>query len=418
MKKWLAIFIVSVNLLLISPAVFSDNTVAIDSTAAGFNQFAFQIFQHVNQQNKNIVLSPYSLASVLAILSSSTAGDTQQQLLHLLHIVPQTKNVNSVLKAIDTSIQYQTPCNTFWICTKKHVQNWLGLASDTAVVTANALWAQTGLHYKKAAVEKINALGNVEFKEVDYTRNSDQVRQLINDWASAKTAGKIKELMPAGQPDKLTRLILINAIYFKGNWQYPFKTADTSAAPFMNEDGQTIQVSMMQQQHTFRYSENEAVQLLEMPYAHVNLAMVLLLPKPKHTLNEITKKLNNTYFFNLLNAANDSAVDVKLPKFTLSASYNDLKTTLQDLGLTVLFSPLQADFSALTQQSLYVDNIIQKTYLAVDETGTTAAAATATTLFGTAFHPPKIFHADHPFILVIYDRVSKIILFTAKVADL
>ena len=229
---------------------------------------------------------------------------------------------------------------------------------------------------------------------------------------------KIRDLIPPGVLDALTRLVLTNAIYFKGDWLHPFKESATSGAPFWISSDRSIPAPMMQQTESFRYGESDLCQVLELPYAGDALSMFVLLPRERDGLRGLEEALTHEALVERTTALARRQVAVTLPKFKLTCQFS-LAEVLRKMGMVDAFSVEAADFSGMTgRKDLYVSAVIHKAFVDVHEEGTEAAAATAVVMSLTAMpQRPVTFRADHPFLLLIQHKPSGSILFMGRVAD-
>lgn len=285
---------------------------------------------------------------------------------------------------------------------------------------ANVLWGQSGYEFHKEFIDVTRDYYDAGFKEVDFVKDTEQARVTINGWVEEKTRDKIKELIKPGILTDLTRLVLTNAIYFKGKWMSRFEKERTLPGPFFLMNGEKAEVAMMNQTRELNYSEDETAQILEMPYEGNQLSMVILLPKEKKGVKDLESLLGAETFKNWVSALHKQDVIVSLPKFKMTSEFL-LSEALKSLGMTDAFDA-SADFSGMTPDptGLYISEVIHKAFVDVSEEGTEAAAATAVVMMRlTAVLPdPKpVFRADHPFIFVIRDKSSDSILFIGRVMD-
>jgi serpin B len=370
----------------------------------GMNNFACNVYRELNQTNQNMVFSPYSVSFLLELLVSGSANNTRSQLINLLHLTDDNSlnNLNAFLDQIDTDLTG-----------KNH-----GLS------LANALWSDKTLSYHPDFLADMNKLHNKSFYQVDFAHDPDSARLSINKWAETNTSGYIKNLLEKGTITNLTKLVLTNAIYFKGEWATPFDKTNTRPGTFTTSDNKTIQVPMMHITSNFYYNEDDQMQMLSMNYKQSSLAMAIILPKDIHNLQKIQQSLNAKSFSPAHNM--DKKIIVTMPKFKIDSTLASiLVNALQKLGLKDAFIPAKADFKKMADPDpahpLYIDNIIQKAMIEVDEAGTVAAASTVIIMSARAVvlstdNTPKIvFAADHPFLFIIYDTESKLILFVGHV---
>jgi serpin B len=296
--------------------------------------------------------------------------------------------------------------------------NWFEKPAYELLV-ANALWGQKGYEFKPAFTQLLQNNYGARLKDVDFAK-TEQARKTINDWVAQQTKDKIKDLIPPGAVDNLTRLVLTNAIYFKGKWETKFAKEGTKDGQFKVTAEKSVDVPMMHQLHDFGYTENDDLQMLELPYIQNELSMVIMLPKKIDGLADLEKSLTAASVGKWLKEQRPTPVDVTLPKFTFSSEFM-LKDTLKAMGMTDAFDGGKADFTGMTdKEKLFISKVIHKAFVAVDEEGTEAAAATAVVTTPTACPPPeepKVFKADHPFMFLIRHNSTGEILFMGRVAN-
>jgi serpin B len=253
------------------------------------------------------------------------------------------------------------------------------------------------------------------FNEVDYIADPEGARIKINDWVSRETKEKIKDILNPGDITRLTRLVLTNAIYFKGKWQTEFNKNLTNDEYFYLINGQKTKVKMMYQKNTFNYYENNDLQLLEIPYKGNKISMVIILPKVgkfKTVENIMDEKKLQEWLKNAMG----TEVKAYIPRFKFTQSF-DLSKNLSDMGMEDAFSAA-ADFSGINgKKNLYISEVIHKAFVEVNEEGTEAAAATAVVLDTKTLIEELVFKADHPFIFLIRDKETGSILFMGRVMD-
>jgi serpin B len=261
----------------------------------------------------------------------------------------------------------------------------------------------------------------VTITPVDYVGAADAATRSINRWVEEKTQNKIKNLIQPGLLDALTRLVLTNAIYFKGNWASQFDENRTKHDNFYLLSGQTIQAPMMAQKGKFKYDEFESLQILELPYVGGGLSMIVLLPKETDGLPQLEKKLTVETLSKLTTGLTEVEVKVFLPKFKMTSLFS-LERTLAAMGMPDAFDRTKANFSGMDGHSnwLYIGAVVHKAFVDVNEEGTEAAAATAVVMrIKMARKPlrPVVFRADHPFLFLIRDNRTGSILFMGRVLD-
>lgn len=286
---------------------------------------------------------------------------------------------------------------------------------------ANSLWSQVGAAVLASFVELTTQSYGATVNTVDFRADPDGVRRRINDWIRVRTRGRIPAALNSPHPPD-TRLALVNVIYFKGGWEYPFERRRTREAPFHREDGTEVAALLMREIVAAAYVEAPGYQAVLLPYAGRALAMWVLLPDRNDGLQSLEASLTAATLAELTRLARHTEVEVVLPRFKLNCS-SDLVQCLQALGIRRAFSP-GADFSGINgvgpsdDAALYVASVVHSAFCEVHEAGTEAAAVTASEM-GFAGEPvdPALFRADHPFLFAIVDTASGAILFLGRVID-
>jgi serpin B len=283
---------------------------------------------------------------------------------------------------------------------------------------AKALWGQKGYEFRPAFTYQVETEYDGKLQELDFATAAEAARQTINAWVEKQTNGKIKDLISPGVLNTMTRLVLTNAIYFKGNWAHQFEKDRTREAPFTLPDGKKVQTPMMNQKERFGYAETERSQALELPYSGDELAMVILLPKKTDGIGALEQELTSENLSTWLSTIRKREVIVSIPKFKMTDKFS-LERVLAALGMPTAFSR-NADFSGMTgRRDLFISAVIHQAYVDVNEEGTEAAAATAVTMKLLSVGPGQtpVFRADHPFLFLIRDTKSGSILFLGRVMN-
>ena len=356
--------------------------------ADSVNQLAIDLYKKLTAEKKgNLFLSPYSISSALAMVYGGANGETAEQMGNTLYFGGQgaTHPALSLLRTTLSGIQK-----------KGHIQ----------LSIANKLWPQKGSKFLPDYIAMTKEFYGSEIETVPFTSDPEAARLRINTWVEDQTNDRIKDLIPEKVLGPLTRLVLANAIYFKGNWASPFKTEHTRPAPFKLADGTTIEVPMMSQTADFRIAHTKAFRALELPYEGGDISMLILLPNASDKLPALHLEMIDGLAFN------EMEVMMQLPKFKLESTFM-LDDTLTAMGMPLAFSR-QADFSGMDgTRDLYIGAVIHKAFVEVNEEGTEAAAATAVGMRATSM-PPQ-FIANHPFIFLIRENSTGTILFIGRV---
>jgi serpin B len=294
------------------------------------------------------------------------------------------------------------------------------------IQVANRLWGQQGYGFLPAYLTLTRQHYGAELAEVDFENALEEARTRINAWVARQTEDKIQHLVAPGMLHRLTRLVLTNAIYFKGAWTHPFHEQGTRATPFYRASATPVDVPMMCQTDSFLYAHlktrrDGALQLLAMPYgAEEDLSMIILLPDARDGLSDLEARLQPGTLHAWIAGLHRQKVQVLLPRFTMTATF-DLTKTLRHMGMVLPFSPdEEAGFAGMSDhENLFISSVIHKAFVDVHEAGTEAAAATFTGMVGAAanYKPPPVFRADHPFIFLIRDNRTGSLLFLGRVTD-
>ncbi len=385
-----------------TPTVTSgDFSRAVDA----INQFAYELYRHFQQQQGNLFLSPMSIATALAMTYAGASGETAAQMAEVFHF-GSDPGIHDSFRALLNSL------------------NSSGASGTYALDVANALWPQKDFPFRNDYLQLIQNEYSGGSQNLDYRADAEGARQIINAWVAEQTHDKIKDLIPEGALNAATRLVLTNAIYFKGQWATAFDPALTRDQPFYLDSGQTVNVPTMHLSSQFHYCEMDGYQVLEMLYKGGDLSMLILLPKSRGALPDLgygtLVKIND--WLNNSGAMRDVIVD--LPKFKMTVS-SDLKDVLSGMGMPLAFDKYQADFSAMANlgpdERLYIDKVLHKAFVEVNEEGTEAAAATAVITFHCTcvFNPPPptFFTADHAFQFLIRDNHTGAVLFMGRMTN-
>jgi serpin B len=372
----------------------------VSTVVKGNNEFAFDLYAQLRKGDGNLFFSPSSISTALAMTYVGARGDMAEEMAKTLHFTLPPDKLNPAFADIIKGL------------------NGEGKKRGYQLSVANALWGQAGLNFKEDFLKVTRANYGAGLNEVNFRGNHEGARKEINAWVEKQTNDKIKELLKPGMIDQATRLVLTNAIYFKGDWNSQFKKDQTRDEMF--NDGKKVKVKapMMHQTEKFKYLDADTLQVLEMPYAGKELSMVVLLPKKVGGLADLEKSLTADKLADLLGKVREQTVIVSLLKFKTTSAFQ-LEDQLRALGMKKAFQLPDADFSGITSEiQLYISAVIHKAYVDVNEQGTEAAAATAVVLAGGG-PPPMIaeFRADHPFVFLIRDTRNDSVLFMGRIVN-
>ncbi|KAH8024791.1 hypothetical protein HPB51_001205 [Rhipicephalus microplus] len=360
------------------------------------NVFGLGLLQQIpSSPQTNIFYSPYSIYTALAMAYVGARGETQ----HDLH------------EALGYSTAGLSPESVASLHAR-HTRR-LREPSNSTLLVANAVVVQTGYNVQRQYLDTLRDSFGAEVSEADLT--DVQSLKTINDWVKNKTAGQIEQLLLEPLPSE-AKLVLLNAIYFKGLWNTPFQAESTFKAPFFNAGTERVQVDTMHQQITAGYAEDDETnaQVVDLTYAGLDYSMVIILPRQKNGADAIRRNFSVPLYHRLLLKLRERVVDVALPKFKID-KLNPLKSNLTFLGLRKMFGS-EADLSGITgDRRLYVSDVLQRAVVEVNEEGTEAAAVTGVIGVNRIGIEPFLFTADHPFLFFIRDRKTNEIFFAGQV---
>ena len=366
----------------------------------GNTEFALSLYAQLHSQQGNLFFSPLSLSTALAMTYGGARGQTAEQMATVLHFPAEQQQLPPVFATLSKDLHADSETPGYQL----HV--------------ANALWGQKGYHFRQDFLSTTKTYYGAGLNEVDFQTAAEETRKTINAWVEQQTKDKIKDLIPLGALNELTRLVLTNAIYFKGDWLLPFMKSLTKEEDFKVATDRQVTVPMLHQTGFFKYFDGGNFQALELPYVENKLSMVVFLPKKVDGLAEFEQSLTAQNLMKWLPQLQQHEVVVTLPKFRVTAEFT-LNKTLSSMGMPLAFSPHAADFSGMSEEKdLYLSAVIHKAYVDVNEEGTEAAAATGiVTRTMSAGPPPSTFHADHPFVFLIRDNSSGSLLFLGRLVQ-
>ncbi len=280
---------------------------------------------------------------------------------------------------------------------------------------ANRLWGQQGFPFLSDYLAVTRDMYGAELQPMDFASDPEACRGTINQWVESKTEERIQNLMPPGSINALTRLVLTNAIYFKGSWATQFDEKKTTKSAFHVTPSNTVTVDMMTVEAEFPSTWADDVAILELPYKGKDLSMIVLLPDATDGLKALEDRLTVENLNAWLGDLVERDQPVYFPRFEMTKFFS-LNATLAEMGMPSAFDPMSADFSGIDgTRNLCVQTAVHKAFVEVNEEGTEAAAATGISVGETS--APTPFTADHPFLFLIRDNVTGSILFLGRVTD-
>ncbi len=359
------------------------------------SEFGFNLFKKINkvEAQNNIFISPLSVSMALGMALNGASGTTYDAMKSTLEFSSLTKQqINETYQSLIGLLTKSDPKVTFNI--------------------ANSIWYKNTFNFKKEFIDINKKYFNAEVESLDFTNNNSV--NIINNWVNEKTNGKISKIV-----EKIPQNIimyLINAIYFKGTWKYEFNKKSTQQDIFNDINGNQITCNMMAQKNKFLYYSNSDLQIIDLPYGNENFSMVVILPAWGKNVNEVIEQLDKNTWNNYLSNLKKEEGTIQLPKFKLENKYL-LNKVLKQLGMEIAFDKGKADFTNMNKSGgIYIDEVLHKTFVQVDEEGTEATAVTSvsfgvTSAGGNGF----LMRVDRPFVFIIKEKNSNSILFMGKV---
>ena len=359
--------------------------------------FTIDLFRKLADQGGNVFFSPYSIMNCLAMAYAGAKGNTEKEMAKVLHLSSKGPLLHQSFKDLYRRF--------------KEIQSKKSLI----LKIANALWIQSDYKLKQDFTSLCRNYYASDLFYVNYEKDPERCRLKINKWIAKKTKNKIREILQPNSIDDLTRLILTNAIYFRGSWLKQFDNFNTKDDIFWQTPERKLKTKMMFQMGYFGYKETADLQVLEMPYVGEDLSMIILLPRAQDGLSKLEEQLSVETLREWIFSPRDGEVKVFLPRFKINSRYS-LNSALTSLGMEEAFTN-RADFSGMEEKlKHWISKIVHKSFIKVYEEGTEAAAATAVSYtVGLSIGQIPEFRADHPFLFIIRENRIKCILFMGRV---
>ncbi len=381
----------------LSPDVSSTDT---ETLINGNNSFAIEMFhQLLNENDGNIVFSPYSVSSAFALLYPGTSGDTKSEIKNTLHFNLDDGAFLKAFNKIDLDIT-------------KDGENY-------TLKGANGVWPDRDFSVKTDYLNTIMVNFGGELYALDYSKSSADAAEIINSWVKNNTGGKIEEILSESDIDPSTKLILTNAVYFKGKWAKEFSQYETGKMDFTLSDGSAVSADMMTQNDYFQYAGDTAYQAISLPYLEGYASFVAIAPYADSRENFLSG-FNSTVFQNIIDTMSSKKVNLFIPKFSFSSPKYTLGSMLQNLGIHNAFDG-SSDFSNLTDEDVEIKEVFHKAFVSIDEEGAEATAVTAITTGPSAAPPSEeelvTFIINRPFLFFIRDDIHGQILFMGLVVN-
>ena len=385
------------DVLVASEMMMQKTDTQISHLANASNRFGFDLFQQINSQQPedNLVFSPSSIMLALAMARNGTDGSTKEEMTQALRLEQlDPENLNQNYQQLIKTLQTADP--------------------KVKLAIANSLWANQNLTLKEKFIDDAQEFYQAQVTNLDFA--DEQTKTKINHWVANNTAQKIPQIIDSVSPEDA--LYLINAIYFKGIWTHKFDANATKEQPFYDSSGSSQSQLMMNQTNNYRYYETAEFQAVRLPYGEkAELGMYIFLPKPNSDLAEFNQQLNIDTWQEWLSQMRSQKGNISIPRFQMEYE-TSLVESLSALGMKQVFNPQQADFSAMTDVSVAIDNVKHKSFIEVNEAGTEAAAVTSIGIRITSAMPqsmPFQMNVNRPFFFAIRDDITETILFMGNV---
>ena len=385
------------HLLIASEMTINKTDTQISQLANASNSFGFDLFQQLNSQQPedNLVFSPSSIMFALTMARNGTDGSTKAEMTQTLKLEQlDSEKLNQNYQQLLKTLQTADP--------------------QVQLAIANSLWANQNLTLKEKFITDAQEFYQAKVTNLDFA--DGQTKTKINRWVAENTAQKIPQIIDSVSPEDA--LYLINAVYFKGIWTHKFDTNATKEQPFYDSSGSSQSQLMMNQTNDYRYHETEEFQAVRLPYGEKEeLGMYIFLPKPTSSLAEFNQQLNIDTWQEWLSQMRSQKGNLTLPRFKMEYETN-LVESLSSLGMKKVFHPQQANFAALTDTPVAIDNIKHKALIEVNEEGTEAAAVTSIGIRITSAMPQQMpfqMNVNRPFFFAIRDDITETILFMGNV---
>ncbi|HUT15530.1 MAG TPA: serpin family protein, partial [Anaerolineae bacterium] len=384
-----------------SPDVGDD---VLQKLVSGNSAFSFDLYQAIRSNDANVFYSPYSISLALAMTYAGARSETARQMADTLHFTVTQDRLHPAFNALDLELS-----------SRGHGAKGKD-GEGFRLSIANSIWGQRDYTFLAEFLDVLAQNYGAGLRLLDFEKAPDDSRVVINDWVADETEDRINDLLPDGSITPLTRLVLTNAIYFNAAWKYAFEEDFTEDGTFHLLDGDQVTVPMMSQTETFDYAEGAGFQAVELPYDGDELSMLILLPAPGQ-FDGFASTLDAERWDSIVGIMAREQIHLTMPKFSYDARL-DLAEVLADLGMPDAFS-MAADFSGMDgTRDLFISGVFHKAFVAVDEAGTEAAAATAVVISLKAMPGmPREVSIDRPFLFAIRDIKTGAILFVGHVVN-
>lgn len=390
------------------PVLDPPTPIEAKAFAKGSNAFGLDLYKQIADQSGNLLVSPASISMALAMTWQGAKGETSDEMKRVLHFEGSPGEIAAAAGKLSSSLQDPSKPITFHI--------------------ANQLFGEKTIQLEQPFLDQTKSAFGAPLAQVDFKNDAEAARVNINDWVLGKTEKRIKDLIPQGAVTGDTRLVLVNALYFLGDWEQTFEKEATYDQPFTTGAGQVKTVPTMHSPDhaSYAFVEKDGLKALSMPYKGGSMSMLFLLPDAPDGLPALEKSLSADKLDGLVAALEPGKkISVSLPKFEIDPARSlSLGDTLAKMGMPIAFDERKADFTAMfnppdVEDRLHIEKVFHKAFLKLDEKGTEAAAATAVVMNKATSIATNdgSFVADHPFLFLLRDESSGMVLFMGRVDD-
>lgn len=360
-------------------------------------KFCLDMYQLLSSGEKNLFFSPYSISAVMSMVLLGSKENTAKQLKDGLGFEDVCEsNIHTEIAKILTGVR--------------------SVKGNVVLNVANKLFPEASFKLESDFLENCQKFYDASVEGMDFIGNPEQSRVTINNWAHCETKDKIKNLLPSGSINSLTRLVLANAVYFKGDWMDKFEIKETRSRDFFVSPEKTVSVNMMFRsgKYNIGFDVGMNTQVVELPYNGNGVSMIIVLPVDKFGLAQVEKNVNPSWLLRMINQFLNEKIQLSLPRMKLEQEF-DLVDTLKKVGITDVFNDSTANLKGLSpQEGLFVSKVAHKAYIEVNEEGSEAAAATAAVVMLRAAIRPVTVTCDHPFIFFLMHKPSQTMLFCGR----
>jgi serine protease inhibitor len=395
-----------------------------DLATTATNEIAVDLHRQLATGNENLCVSPYSIESALAMTFAGADGETRSEMARVLHFPGDASAVPASFGSLQHSLEEMRAKTVALV---KDARRFGGPSEPITLAIANRLFAQKGYDFRQAFLSLVKQNYGAAFEPIDFKADASGATQHINKWVADQTRNRIRDLIPGGALNETTRLVLANALYLKASWADPFAEKATKPEPFHIRGSEPVDVPMMRKMDRhFGYAKREGFTAVSLPYTGNDLQFLVLLPDEVNGLRTLESKLTAEMLAECAKLETRD-VDLHLPKFKIELPTIALATNFEALGMKTAFDQPRgsANFDRMAPRKsndyLYISQVFHKTFIAVDEKGTEAAAATAVAMMARSAmiqRPPAVeVKVDRPFLYAIQHVPSGVCLFLGRVTD-